>query len=70
MTLTITVDSVDITDKVRLEKLNFEIFHAFEAEEIQFSMPFRHTFWKHDAEKGPLDVRLLSDDAQPDEDRG
>jgi MscS family membrane protein len=55
------------------EKLNFEIFRAFEAEKIQFSMPFRHTFWKHDTEKGPLDVRLLSDDSQqahPDKDRG
>jgi len=55
------------------EKLNFEIFRAFEAEEIQFSMPFRHTFWKHDTEKGPLDVRLLSDDAQErqsDDERG
>jgi MscS family membrane protein len=46
------------------EKLNFEIFRAFDAENIQFSLPSRHTFWKHDAEKGPLDVRLLSDDAQ------
>ncbi|MBC8877224.1 MAG: mechanosensitive ion channel family protein [Planctomycetes bacterium] len=55
------------------EKLNFEIFRAFEAEEIQFSLPFRHTFWKHDAEQGPLDVRLLSDTAQqpqPNDDRG
>jgi MscS family membrane protein len=53
------------------EKLNFEIFQAFEAEKIQFSMPFRHTFWKHDTKQGPLDVKLLNDDAQqPDEDRG
>jgi len=36
------------------EKLNSEIFRAFDAEEIQFSLPFRHAFWKHDAEKGPL----------------
>lgn len=46
------------------EKLNFQIFRAFEAEGIQFSMPFRHTFWKHDTEQGPLDVRVLGDDAR------
>ena len=28
------------------EKLNFEIFRAFEAEGIQFSLPLRHSYWK------------------------
>ena len=26
---------------------------------IQFSLPFRHSFWKHDSEQGPLDVNFL-----------
>jgi MscS family membrane protein len=41
------------------EKLNFEIFRKFEAQGIQFSLPFRHTFWKHDAEQGPLDIKVI-----------
>jgi MscS family membrane protein len=44
------------------EKLNFEIFRAFEAEGIQFSLPFRHSFWKRDAEQGPLDVQVMAGD--------
>jgi MscS family membrane protein len=41
------------------EKLNFDIFRRFEAEGIQFSLPFRHSFWKHDDVQGPVDVNLL-----------
>ncbi|NOX55375.1 MAG: mechanosensitive ion channel [Planctomycetes bacterium] len=41
------------------EKVNFEIFRAFEEQGIQFSLPLRHTYWKHDDQQGPLDVRLL-----------
>ncbi len=45
------------------EKVNFEIFQKYEAEGIQFSLPFRHTFWKHDDEKGPLDIRMVDKDS-------
>jgi MscS family membrane protein len=45
------------------DKLNFEIFRKFEAQGIQFSLPFRHSYWKHDDVQGPLDVKLLNDDA-------
>ncbi len=41
------------------EKINFEIFRAFEENGIQFSLPLRHTYWKHDDEQGPLDVNFL-----------
>ena len=41
------------------EKLNFDIFRSFEAQGIQFSLPFRHSFWKHDDVQGPVDVHLL-----------
>jgi len=44
------------------EKLNFAIFRAFEKHGIQFSLPFRHSFWRHDSEQGPLDVQLLQND--------
>ncbi len=40
------------------EKLNLEIFRAFEQHGIQFSLPFRHTYWKHDDEQGPLEITL------------
>ncbi len=45
------------------EKLNFNVFRRFEAEGIQFSLPFRHSFWKHDDEQGPIDVNLVGDDS-------
>jgi MscS family membrane protein len=35
------------------EKLNLAIFHAFEAEGIQFSLPSRHTMWNQDEGRGP-----------------
>lgn len=47
------------------EKINFLIFHKFETAGIQFSLPFRHTFWKFDDEQGPVDVRILSDGDVP-----
>jgi MscS family membrane protein len=43
-------------------KLNIEIFREFEENGIQFSLPFRHSFWKHDAEQGPLDIRVIEGD--------
>ena len=43
------------------EKLNFEIFREFEKHGIQFSLPLRHSFWKHDDEQGPLDLTIAND---------
>jgi MscS family membrane protein len=40
------------------DKLNFSIFRRFEAAGIQFSLPFRHSLWKHDDVQGPLEVNL------------
>ncbi len=40
------------------EDINLKIMKTFEEHGIQFSLPFRHTYWKHDAEQGPLDVIL------------
>jgi MscS family membrane protein len=37
------------------ERMNLEIFHAFEAEGIQFSLPSRYSLWKRDEEQGPQD---------------
>lgn len=49
------------------DRLNFELFRKFEAEGIQFSLPFRHSFWKRDDEQGPLDVSLFEQGTEPDE---
>ena len=49
------------------EKLNFSIFRKFEAQGIQFSLPMRYSFWKHDDVQGPLDVNLLSDGRRADQ---
>jgi len=43
------------------ERLNFEIFHAFEEQGIQFSLPRRHSLWKQDGKQGPLDVKVDGD---------
>jgi MscS family membrane protein len=43
------------------DKLNFSIFRRFEEAGIQFSLPSRHSFWKHDDVQGPLDVNLQRD---------
>lgn len=40
------------------ERVNLEIFRAFEENGIQFSLPIRHSFWKTDDTQGPLDVSL------------
>jgi len=45
------------------DKLNFEIFRAFEQRGIQFSLPFRHSYWKHDEEQGPLPLEMVSDNS-------
>jgi MscS family membrane protein len=47
------------------EKLNFEIFREFEQHGIQFSLPSRHSFWKHDDEQGPLEVVLDNKPERP-----
>ncbi|EMI22540.1 membrane protein containing Mechanosensitive ion channel MscS domain protein [Rhodopirellula maiorica SM1] len=40
------------------ERVNLEIFTAFEQRDIQFSLPFRHSYWKHDDQQGPLEIKL------------
>lgn len=47
------------------EKVNLEIFRAFEDHGIQFSLPLRHSYWKHDDEQGPLDVTVLENRVRP-----
>jgi len=44
------------------DKLNFEIFRALETAGIQFSLPLRHSYWKRDAEQGPLEIQLVHTD--------
>ena len=41
------------------EEVNLEIFRAFEEQAIQFSLPLRHSYWKHDEEQGPLEVEVM-----------
>ena len=43
------------------EKVNLEIMRAFEEHGIQFSLPFRHTYWKHDDQQGPLEVSVVKE---------
>ncbi len=50
------------------ERLNFEIFRAFEEQGIQFSLPFRHSYWKQDQEQGPLDVKVIGDGSTQNDD--
>ncbi len=38
------------------ESVNLKIFRAFEDHGIQFSLPVRQTYWKHDDEQGPLEI--------------
>jgi MscS family membrane protein len=38
------------------EHVNLAIMRAFEQHGIQFSLPFRHTYWRTDDQQGPLDV--------------
>ena len=44
------------------EEVNLKIVKAFEERGIQFSLPFRHTYWKRDDEQGPLEVRLTNEE--------
>jgi MscS family membrane protein len=46
------------------DKLNFNILRRFQEAGIQFSLPLRHSFWKHDDQQGPLDVHVKRDDGQ------
>jgi MscS family membrane protein len=41
------------------EEVNLEIFREFEEQAIQFSLPLRHSYWKHDEEQGPLEVEVM-----------
>jgi len=55
------------------EKLNFEIFREFEEQGIQFSLPVRHSYvrhsyWKHDGQQGPLDVKIIGDKSTQNDD--
>ncbi len=40
------------------ERVNLEILKTFEERGIQLSLPLRHSYWKEDAEQGPLEVTL------------
>jgi len=42
------------------EKLNLEIFAAFEENGIQFSLPLRHSHWNRDDEQGPLEIEVVN----------
>ncbi len=41
------------------ESVNLQIMKTFEERGIQFSLPFRHSYWKRDAQQGPLEVTLI-----------
>ena len=41
------------------EKVNLAIFRAFEEQSIQFSLPFRVTYWATDSEQRPLEVKMV-----------
>ena len=43
------------------EQVNLAIFCEFERHGIQFSLPLRHSFWKHDDAQGPLEVAMVDD---------
>jgi MscS family membrane protein len=47
------------------ERVNLEIFRAFEEQGIQFSLPQRHSYWKTDAQQGPLEVTVKKQGEQP-----
>jgi MscS family membrane protein len=49
------------------DKLNFEIFRALEAAGIPFSLPLRHSYWKRDAEQGPLEIQLVDSGQLPED---
>jgi MscS family membrane protein len=41
------------------EEVNLEILKALEERGIQLSLPIRQTYWKHDAEQGPLEITIV-----------
>ena len=45
-----------------VEQVNLSICRAFDEYGIQFSLPFRHSYWKHDDKQGPLDVALSTNE--------
>ncbi len=47
------------------EKVNLEIFAAFEERGIQFSLPLRHTYWKKDDEQGPFEIEVNNKTDRP-----
>ena len=49
------------------ERINLEIFAAFDKCGIQFSLPLRHTYWKHDDQQGPLEIQLKQAQLQANE---
>jgi hypothetical protein len=46
------------------ERLNFQIFRAFEEQGIPFSLPARVSYWGAEDERKPLDVRILGPQAR------
>jgi MscS family membrane protein len=44
------------------ENVNLSIMKTFEEHGVQFSLPFRHTYWKTDDQQGPLDVNVKHQD--------
>ncbi len=48
------------------EKLNFDIFRAFEEYGVQFSLPVRHSYWKEDSRQGPLEINVVNEQARSD----
>ena len=56
-----TIDSVyDFLDRSRAVNVFVNSIPMLSMH-TQFSLPFRHSFWKHDEAQGPLDVNLLRD---------
>ena len=51
------------------EQINLKIMQVFKEQGIQFSLPFRHTYWQHDDEQGPLEIKLVTDSG-PDPSNG
>jgi MscS family membrane protein len=47
------------------EQVNLEICRAFEEQGIQFSLPIRHSYWKHDDEQGPLELKIINKPEPP-----
>ncbi len=37
------------------------LIRAFEEHGIKFSLPSRHSYWKHDQEQGALEVKVVAE---------